>query len=241
MKSKSTPACFLPDLATEGSSLWGTVVNEKGNLTQESQPIHFFSSPKERALSTDKWVAVQNHFVELFPQEKKKKNQSHPVSDLGTQISKEGGGGGIETGNIQKSEFYTASSQNIFSSQQETAFPNYPTWTLNQILLLLLPALLIERKDLFWSHMLKNACSYNEEFVCHAFCHISLLKLPALKMILENTTTSPLPFLSHRRPIWRFSATFLTPPDHQGGRERGSQSKCRREKGWRFTSLVPRA
>lgn len=124
------------------------------------------------------------------------KNQSQLICDLGTQnLQPEKKKNRIETRNKQNSEFYTPSSQNIFSPQQAIGFPNYWTRTLNQILILLLPELLIERKDLFWSHMLRNACSYNYEFVCHAFCHISLLKRPFLKMIPENTTTSPHPFL----------------------------------------------
>lgn len=136
---------FTPDLATEGSSLLRNSGERKGKLdSQVSAHLWFFfllQKKEPQALISEGSESVYR--VNSFPQ---KVNHNQLVTRA-HKISKQEKG--FQTGNKQKSEFYTSTPQNIFSSQGPIAFPNFQTWTLNQVLLLLLSALLIERKNLF--------------------------------------------------------------------------------------------
>lgn len=150
------------------------------------------------------------------------KSQSHSVSDLHTQNLHAGKRTGLKQEiNIRITVLHFL--KWLFPSWQQVLSLNTKHSLLNQFLSALLSQFLTESKDLIWSHMLTNSRPYNEELVFHAFHHISLLKFAYLKMISENTTTSPHPSVrsgSRRKQIWTFWAAFLTPQGAQSWVER---------------------
>lgn len=100
-------------------------MNERGNLIPKSQPlgvlfcfVFFLLQKKEpQALISEGSESVYR--VNSFPQ---KVNHNQLVT-WAHKISKQEKG--FQTGNKQKSEFYTSTSQNIFSFQGPIAFPNF--------------------------------------------------------------------------------------------------------------------
>lgn len=139
-----SPHPFPPDLATEGSSLLRNSGERKGKLDPgvwAKTLLFLLQKKKPSALISEgpEPVYVVSFF---FPQ---KVNHTQNLQARNRKSLKQ---------EINKNRNSVLPLIKIyFTSWQATAFPKYQTGTLNQVLLLLLPALLTESKDLFWSYM----------------------------------------------------------------------------------------
>ena len=153
LTKKPTPVSSRPGnrRILTAEALWW---KKRETWLRSPSPNTFFASPKERAFSTDKWGFSISVWGQFFPQ---KVNHTQLVT-WAHKITKQETAKGFETGNKQKNRILCfCLSKYPFA----VPFPTYRIGTWDQVLLLLLPAILIERQDLFWPHMLKNSCSYN--------------------------------------------------------------------------------